>query len=1168
MAIHCNECGFDNPPGMRFCGNCGTRLSAPGEQAASTPAQTPAAVLPTTKDLGLLIGADLLERFQKAGLEARGQRRNVTVLFADLSGFTSLSTRIDSEVLYSVIRRYLQVLAQDVYKYEGMVDKFTGDGLMALFGAPIAHENNAELGVLAGLDMLADMERLNQEIVREIGAPLRVRIGLNAGVVTVGGIGSDMLFNYTAIGDTVNLAQRLESVAETDSLLVSQSVYDATQRLFEFSTLSGLTLKGFGEGITAYQLLKPKAKPGNVRGIEGLRAPMIGRETEYQHLLTALRQVEGSSTEKSAGGHFALISGEAGIGKSRLVSELTSAARQKGFLILAGHSLTYRRSVPYWIFQDMLRLTLNTTASTPPLETRQRLHASLNEITGTAAQGILPYLEHLLTLPPSDPRQSARIDLLDSSQLRQQIFLAVRSWLHALAERQPLLVILEDLHWADDTTLDLISFLLASISEHPIFYISISRPLEEGSSLSKMAAWAANNLKDHYTRLELHTLSLQETQELFDRLMKIRNLSDSLRQRIIQQSSGIPFYLEEIIRMLMEQGVLVRQGDEWVMVENSELQSLDVPNSLQGLILARFDRTAPDQRRLLQTAAAIGRQFNLGVLRLVLADVRQDDLQRLLDALTERDFIYREEDPVTPAFAFRHVIVSDAIYSTLLRRDRADLHGKIGLAMETVFHDQLENLVEILARHFSWSNNKEKAMVYLAQAGQKAARAYNTEQARAYLEEALELLLHVGHTPDQAIQLNSGLGNVLLLIGEYEGARLRFERALEVIGSSSVKTGVGNYPQLSNLNRSIAVTYERQGEYESAFSFLSKAVDVLKDQDVPVEKALALNDMGWIRFRQGQHEIAQELLLQAMNLAEKTPRYDVTASIYNRLGGVYWQQGDLAKASEFVQKSLALREEIGDVAALARSYNNLGLLNWMTGKWESALSNFDRCLDLNANLGDIEGAITAHGNLGLLRLGRGEIEQARHHFEEALNRAQQIGHSYNIANSYLNFSQAYLMLGEWQMAYDYALLSLKLYTELDAREDVIILYSLLGGASLGLGNMEQAEKWANQGNQLVGADDAQAGETDAVGRLRRLWGEIYLARELPDKAEESLKKSRAIFARLDNELEEGRTIVALAVLSAVRGDYTRARVLSNEARLIFRQLGARADLNKVEAMRF
>ncbi len=1144
----CADCGFDNPAGMRFCGNCGARLAA---APAPPPAPTAAPAAPSTKDLGTLIGADLLARFQQAGLEARGQRRNVTVLFADLSGFTSLSTRLDSEELYNLIRRYLQTLAQDVYKYEGIVDKFTGDGLMALFGAPIAHENNAELGVLASLDMLADMQRLNQELSASLGVPLLVRLGLNSGTVTVGGIGSDMLFNYTAIGDTVNLAQRLESAAEPGTLLVSQSVYEATRRLFDYSAALSLTLKGFEAPVQAYRLMAAKARPGSVRGLEGLRAPMVGRELEYHQLQAALRQVQNGP-----GGHFALVTGEAGLGKSRLVAELRSTALEQGFLALEGHSLTYRRSVPYWIFQDMLRLALETSAGAPPLEVRQRLQDHLAQVAGAGAASLQVYLEYLLSLPPSDPRQSARIEMLDSSQLRQQIFLAVRGWLQALAARQPLLVVFEDLHWADDASLDLIAYLLAAVPDLRALFIAISRPLEEGL-LKNTAAWASSTLKERYTRLELHSLSPLETQELFDRLLNIRNLSKGLRERIIQQSSGIPFYLEEIIRMLMEQGVLQRQGDGWTARENADTQSLEVPNSLQGLILARFDRTPPDQRRLLQSAAAIGRQFNLAVLSAVLADVPRGELQRLLTILSQRDFIHPEANPSAPSYAFRHVIVSDAIYSTLLRRDRAELHGKVGQAIEQVYADQLENQVEILARHFSWSNNKEKALDYLAQAGHKAARAYNAQQARAYYEEALEILVTTAHTPEQAVQLNSGLGSVLLLIGEYESARQRFERALEVLGSDASL-------QASSLQRFIGVTYERQGEYDAALAHLSQAAAGLGESDAPTEKALALNDMGWIRFRQGQHEAARDLLLQAMELAERTPRYDVTASIYNRLGGVYWQQGDLAHASEYVQKSLALREEIGDLAALARSYNNLGLLNWMTGKWDNALANFDRCLELNANLGDIEGAITAQSNLGLLRLGRGEIQQARGHFEEALNKSQQIGHSYNIANSYLNFSQAYLMTGELQKAYDYALLSLKLYTELDAREDVIILYSLLGGAALGLGNLERAESWAAQGRQLIGGDKPEAAQTDAVGRLRRLEGEIYLKRDQLEQAEACLKQSLDIFARLDNDLEEGRSLVALARLSTRRGDPSRARVLANEARLKFRQLGAKADLQKME----
>jgi adenylate cyclase len=286
MAIQCRNCGFDNPANMRFCGNCGLRLLATGFLRTIEPFTEQE----SAGQLGELVGADLLDRFRQAGLEAAGQRRQVTVLFVDLSGYTNLSEQLnDSEQLYELVQRCTKMFANDVYKYDGIVDKFTGDGLMALFGAPIAHENNAELAIRAALDMQSDLEKLSTELKEQLGSEIKAHIGLHSGSVVVGGVGSNMMMNYTAIGDVVNVASRIENAASSGVILVSDVVYRQVRTLFNFESVEPLKFKGISQPVIAHRVVGTKSKPGSVRGIEGLYAPMVGRDGELERLHQAAK---------------------------------------------------------------------------------------------------------------------------------------------------------------------------------------------------------------------------------------------------------------------------------------------------------------------------------------------------------------------------------------------------------------------------------------------------------------------------------------------------------------------------------------------------------------------------------------------------------------------------------------------------------------------------------------------------------------------------------------------------------------------------------------------------------------------------------------------------------------------------------------------------------------
>jgi predicted ATPase/class 3 adenylate cyclase len=1156
MSQKCISCRFINPAGMRYCGNCGTRLpEIPDEESLTSSAPEP-------EMMGAMVGMDLKERFRKAGLESAGQRRSVTVLFADLSGFTEISREADSEDLYEFVQQFIRELAGSVYKYEGMVDKFTGDGIMALFGAPIAHENNAERAVLAALDMCSRVAELGDKAEEYLGKQLLLHIGLNSGPVIVGGIGSDLLMNYTAIGDTVNLARRLEDAAPPGTILVSQSVYQQTKALFNYENAGSLELKGVDKPVPAYRAAGLKTVRGTVRGIESLHAPMVGRETELESLSQAVTQLAQKGT-----GQCVLLSGEAGIGKSRLIAELKQKLPGSQIAVVEGQSLTYRRLAAYWIFVDAFRKYLGVSGDTEEGQVRSKLIGRLKDAVGGRWKETLPYLEQLLSLSISNRSASDRMRYLDPGQLRQQIFLAVRDFLTGESQRKPILFILEDIHWADQTSLDLLAFLFSSLHQTQVMYLCVSRPVKEGP-LAEIFHSVSSSQPELFHQIHLESLSPDQSEQLISYLLTIPELPPTLKEYILNRAAGVPFYLEEILRMLIDNQVIQHSPQGWEIAPEMNIQELGIPDSLEGLILARFDRLREDQRRTLQTASVIGREFNLNVLKTALQALDPKRIDEILLELTERDFVLPFSEAQVPNYTFKHAILSDAVYKTMLRKDRSQIHGKIGMAIEKVHKHRLDSQIEILARHFSYSQLHDRALHYLILAGKKAARNYDNQQARLHFEQARELFSKVDQSLDQDLAVFTGLGDVLVLSGEYPEARDQYLYALDAASGRNGSSLEGKYiEEKSNLHRKIGTTYERQGEYGEALNCLRAAEGVLGENiTARLARARISNDTGWIHFLQGSSEEAEHYLKKALDLIEDSGDYDVIASIYNRLAGVYFQREQLDQASYYLRKSLVLREEMGDAVAVARTYNNLGLLAWRKGDWNQALENFQRSVDLHGRLNDVEGILNLHANIGLLQTDKGNLDEARHHLEESLERSRKIGHSYMVGFAYHHLSRLWLAAGEWEKSLFYSGQALQVFSEIGAQDNLLDVYSSFGEAWLALGNQGEAEKNCETAMNLI---DAEAGPADNIGygRVLRLKGDLARLNGDWDAAARLYKQSADYFSRYGHQLELGRTLVALARLDQSLQDMSAYRLHINEARLIFEQLGAKIDLHNLQRIR-
>jgi len=1155
MSLQCPQCGFNNPPGMRFCGNCGTRLE---EAEIKFPVQTVPEIPNTSEPIGVMIGADLIERFKQAGLEAAGQRRNVTVLFVDICDYTVLAEEMDSEDLFDLVQKVIRMLVEKVYEYEGTVDKILGDGLMALFGAPIAHENDAERAVRAAMDMQAEIANYNQYLKEGVNFGLQLHVGLNSGTVVVGSVGSNMLMDYTAIGDTVNLANRLEEVAEAGMVLVSESVFRSCKALFDFHLIPSLILKGISKEVPGYRLLGIKSRQGSVRGLEGLRAPLVGRDVELQCLKNVVQSLLNQRE-----GQFVLITGEAGIGKSRLTSELKAQIEHTPVRIIEGQSLTYRRSVSYWIFLGLLRNYIDVTDQTPPNVVRERLVTKVYDALGGQAAEVLPYLEHLFSLEHFDVKAAERLSYLDASQLRQRIFIAVRDLLLAEARQRPLMLILEDLHWADDTSLELLLFLIDAIKQAPLLVYAITRPFQ-GGILGEIASHAQAGLKERFIPIHLKSLSQDQSERLLFELLAIPNLPDELRTDVLQRSAGIPFYLEEILRMLIEEQVIKHEDGQWQLAPGKDFIGMGVPDNLRGLILTRFDRLGPEHRKVLQAAAVIGKQFNLHLLAEILHTIKADHLQQLLADLVGRGFILHPSGISTSDFSFRHVLTSDAIYSTLLKRHRRELHGSAAEAIENIYADHLESQIEVLADHYLRSTKLDRALLYLILAGQKAARDYANEQARRHYETALSLFSQASPSASQSYQVHQGLGDVLVFVGEYQSAREHFQIALAVIGNSDSDRFV---TERSILQRKIGTTFERQGDFERALVHLTDAWASIENiQPSPqVEKAEVLNEMGWIQFLRGNFDKAGKNLMDALELVETCRKYDVIASIHNRLGAVAYHQRKYDKASAHVRKSLALRETIGDMSGVARLYNNLGLLGLIRGDLRDSETNFTRSIEILERIGDAEGIALSFTNLGLVQYDRGDFDSAEANLNKSLAVTEQIGHRFYRGRALMYLGRLRTAQGNFGQAEKLLSESIQILEELGAQDDLVDAGYYAAENCFAQVDLDCALSWINESLEMMKDIDKEGlGASVQRGRLLRLRGAIARVQGEYQSAEELLNESANIFSASYERLEAAKTVLELGNLAYCQDNILEARQHFQEARLLFYQFGAEKYLKLAE----
>jgi predicted ATPase/class 3 adenylate cyclase len=1113
----------------------------------------------------------LVEKMQSAAPEILGERREVTVLFLDIVNYTTTAHSLDSEEVYLLTDEAMRLLAEVIYTYEGTIDKYTGDGLMALFGVPIAHENDPERAVRAALEMQIALQPLRQRIMEKHGVDLQTRIGVNTGLVIAGRIGSDLHVEYTVIGDTVNLADRLQGAAEPGTVAVSFATYQRTRPLFQYRSLPPETIKGRPHPVRMFRPFALRAKPGQVRGLPGLQVPMIGRQDGLARLHHALDVIHQDHHPR-----FVLVTGEAGLGKSRLVAEFRSSLVQPDVSIYQGNCLTYARSRPFWPLASMLRDMMQLSEIDEGSVQLEALRSYVAQV-GLADDEIVPYLTNVLGLEHSDPRVQTRLHLIDALTLQQMTHAALRQVLLAEAHQAPSVLVFEDLHWVDPASRDFVEHLIETVDDIPVMLVLVSRDAERQTVIRPLVK-AAEKHPDRLVDIQLQPLSEDEGALLVDQLLpQTTRRAQAIKRSIAERAEGNPFYAEEIIRMLIDQGGLRSKEESYEVTAQAEEILQEVPGTLVGLIQARLDRLPEPLRRTLQRAAVLGSTFPTGLLK-KLSDMSAEQMSAHVSELESRQLLVPGSPASAETRAFAHTLIQEVAYNTLLRRDRQKLHGQVARALEEGTFWLPDEQTEALAQHYAESTQPSRAISYLISAAENAARRCANETAIQHYRRALDLMDSLGiEHGDELLRTQMGLGQALKFVGEYPDANRILKSALRhLLQPEVISVSESAIPLWVEGLRELADIQMREGSPGEAIAQLKAGLDVLGDdgaQAFPHLWRSLMDRLAWVRFRQGDLEEALALATSATTGADLEGVEDpmTVASLFNTLGGVSWQQGKLSEAITHVERSLNLYRPLGYLWGMANASSNLGILYYRRGDWPKALDEWQRTLELRQTMGDVQLQAATLINLGFLRTSMGEHELARRDLESALAMGQRLGDNWHIAHSRVGLAQLALVQSRFDIAEDDAQAALALSEGLGAGEIQVQARWILALTQAGRGRVESGLESGLHALDLAretGLVDLEADCLRVLGILQSRMGNwlegetrFHESIELCLQQDDPYRQSLA-------HLEMGRMYQQLARAGDLAGAQWQAKAASTleKAAAAFEQLGAAHDLQTAQEL--
>jgi class 3 adenylate cyclase/tetratricopeptide (TPR) repeat protein len=970
--MQCPRCRQDNPPRAKFClecatplahrcASCGTPLPAEARFCFECAAPVGAPRLPlrfTTPET--YTPKHLAERIINSKTALEGERKQVTVLFADLKGSMELLADRDPEEARKLLDPILERMIEAVHRYEGTVNQVMGDGIMALFGAPLGHEDHAVRACYAALHMQETVKRNAEEVRRREGVLPQIRVGLNSGEVVVRSIGSDLHMDYTAVGQTTHLAARMEQMAAAGSILVSADTLRLAEGFVEVNPLGPVNVKGLSEPVEVFEVtgggpVRSRLQAAARRGL----TRFVGRAAEVDQLHRAQQRAgEGH-------GQVVAIVGEAGMGKSRLVYEFTHSHRRHGWLVLETASVSYGKATSYLPVIDLLKGYFKIQDLDEHREIREKVTGKLLTLD-EALRPTLPALLALLDLPVDDPAWQA----LDPGRRRQRTREAVKQLLLRESREQPVLMIVEDLHWIDGESQMLLDSLLDTLGSARLLLLVNFRP-------EYQHAWGG---KTYYQQIRIDPLPPESADELLDSLLGHGAGLGALKRLLIERTEGNPLFLEESVRTLVESGVLVGERGAHRLVE--DLRTIRVPTTVQAILAARIDRLAPEDKRLLQTASVVGKDVPVTLLRAI-AELPDGALREGLARLQVAEFLYETRLFPDLEYTFKHALTHEVAYGSLLQERRRALHARVVDTMEVLHENRLGEHVDALAHHAVRAERWDRAARYLYQAGEKAFAHARYHSAATFYEDAVRALERLGGAADLALTVDAclELWAARTSVGQYDGFAELAERA------ETLARALDDGPRLARVQlrraQAIAVTCVMPGTLQTAMEKAREAFERAGPDDLRT-RSYARFVIGHASRDLGRMAEAVREFAAGVALFEGVDRHGAAAGfavpICVSLGAwcsdAYAATGEFQKAFVSARDALRMATDLRHASSLATASMFVGAVHSARGEMDAAVPCFERGLAIasenDLHLGTVRAAaLLAHALVTLGQRDRG-----------------------------------------------------------------------------------------------------------------------------------------------------------------------------------------------------
>ena len=981
--MQCPQCQFENADGMNFCGKCGSKLESvcprcnfgnPGEYEfcgkcghhLSRPSKTAPKELSFDEKLIKIqkyLPKGLTEKILSQRDRIEGERKQATVMFCDMEGFTSISEMLGIEEAYSIMDRVYEILIHKVHDYEGTVNEMTGDGIMALFGAPIAIEDAPQRAIRSSLSIHREIAKFNDEVKKEKKhiPPIRMRIGIHTGPVVVGTLGNDLRVEFKAVGDTVNIASRMEGLADPGTTYITGDTFKLSEGFFRFEALGERKIKGRKGLVKTYRVIAASTRRSrfDVSAEKGL-TPFVGRERELELLLDGLERA------KSGSGQAISIVAEAGVGKSRLLYEFRKKVANEDLTLLEGKCLSFSRGVGYHPIIDILRSNFDVQDGDPDAEIRHKVTRGLKILKADEVT-TLPYILELLAV------KNSGIDTMPMSpeMRKDKIIGALRRIVLSGSDIRPLIMAFEDLHWMDKSSEDHLKDLLESIPGARVLLIFTYRP-------EFVHTWGA---KSYHSQINLNRLSNRESLNMVNSLLETEEIDQDLKALILEKTEGVPFFIEEFVNSLKELKIIKKRDNQYHIPEDT--RDVAIPSTIQDVIMARVDGLPERAKELLQTGSAIEREFSHEMIKGVMG-LPEEELLSNLSILRDAELLYERGIYPQSTYIFKHALTREVVYDSILAQKRKMLHERIGFYLEEIAGENIAEHWGLLAKHFLQAQNCQKAADYSRLEAKKA------QKAASYLDaiEHANVCIHCLEQLQESESVKRKIIDARAVLAGYYLSLSRFSEAKEAVNP------IFDLAVELNYEKKLSQLFNTLGAYKFwvAEDFL-EAVGFFKKASLISEKIqnfaslwfssffLGITVSGLCEFEKGLEYFRQALEL---SLKEKNP-----VSISFTKGAMtafnYHYQGKVDEAYQSGKASLDLAEQGGDIYVKGMALTSYGIPCYLKGMYAEAQDSLMKGLNLCRKSSLIIWGMWASFWLGELLVEKGEYEKAVKYYEQGIS---------------------------------------------------------------------------------------------------------------------------------------------------------------------------------------